>query len=329
MELLTHLADSALSYTRMDTVDALRFFFISAACTILSVSLADSLRSRFIPYGARATSGPAQSAATESKPSTPAPSSRESTVTRSLDYLASLQVPHSYFMQFYVVSVLSSIFWALQLLFHGPAFQAIATRIHPDHLQPAMSTNQVMVCWGFMLVQGVRRLYESRSFAKPSSSKMWFVHWIAGLAFYLAIAVALWIEGAGTVLKHKLTLEDFNLTSRWSGRLLVCVPVFTLASGIQHDCHHYLSSLKKYTLPEHSLFSLILCPHYTAECMIYLSLAVMAAPGDELINKTLLSALVFVAVNLGITASSTRLWYRRTFGENAVRGKWNMVPFIY
>ncbi|KAL2848120.1 hypothetical protein BJY01DRAFT_212309 [Aspergillus pseudoustus] len=326
MDFIARMIDTALSIANMDAVDALRAFFIFAACTILSVSLPDSLRSRFIPYGARATSTPPVEAET---PASPTSSSSASPVTRALDCVAKLRVPHSYFTQFYVVSVLSSIFWALQLLFHGAAFQAIATRIGPEHLHPAISVNQVMLCWGLMLIQGLRRLHECLSFSKPSTSQMWFVHWLAGVAFYLAVAVAIWIEGTGTVLSHELSLDDFSLATRFSGRTLFCLPIFILASGIQHDCHHYLYSLKKYTLPTHPMFSKLVCPHYTAECMIYLSIALLAAPKGEIVNKTVLSALAFVTVNLGITASTTRQWYRQKFGEEAVRGKWNMIPIIY
>ena len=102
-----------------------------------------------------------------------------------------------------------------------------------------------------------------------------------------------------------------------------------MASGLQHDCHHYLFSLEKYTLPTHPLFNSIVCPHYTAECAIYLSLALLGAPRGEQVNKTLLSCLAFVAVNLGITAASSKQWYRARFGEDAVRGKWKMIPWIY
>ncbi|KAL4779689.1 hypothetical protein BJX76DRAFT_351605 [Aspergillus varians] len=317
----------------MDAVDALRAFFLFAACTIISVSLPGSLRSRFIPYGARATSTAAveseTSASTPTPKSTSASPSSASSMTRTLDYVATLRVPHSYFTHFYVISVLSSIFWALQLLSHGRVFQAIATRIRPEHLHQGISINQIMLCCVLMMVQGVRRLHECRIFYKPSSSKMWFVHWFAGIGFYLAVAVAVWIEGSGTILSHQLSLDDFSLTTRFSGRTLLSLPIFLIASGIQHDCHHFLFSLEKYTLPTHIMFSRILCPHYTAECMIYLSLALLAAPKDEIVNKTLLSALGFIAVNLGVTASTTRQWYREKFGEGAVQGKWNMIPFIY
>ncbi|KAL4953412.1 hypothetical protein BDW69DRAFT_4813 [Aspergillus filifer] len=347
MDFIAHFVDTALSSANMDAVDALRAFFLFAACTIFTVSLPDSLRSRFIPYGARATSAAAAQSETSVSSSTTKPAFKSSSasfsssslssgppvgspVARALDYIAALRVPHSYFTQFYVISVLSSIFWALQLLSHGRAFQAIATRISTEHLQQQhVSINQVMLAWGLMLIQGVRRLHECLSFSKPSSSKMWFVHWLAGLGFYLAVAVAVWIEGAGTIQSYKPSLHDFNLTSRFSVRTLISLPMFIIASGLQHDCHHYLFSLEKYTLPAHPMFSYILCPHYTSECIIYLSLALLGAPLGETFNKTLLSAVFFVAVNLGITASTTRTWYMQKFGDAAVKGKWNMIPFIF
>ena len=109
-----------------------------------------------------------------------------------------MKVSHGYFAQFYIVSVLSSLFWAVQVLSRGAALQAVATRIHPDRLQNAMSLNQVLLCWTLMLVQGTRRLVECLALSKPSSSQMWLGHWLIGIAFYVAVSVAIWIEGAGT-----------------------------------------------------------------------------------------------------------------------------------
>lgn len=124
-------------------------------------------------------------------------------------------------------------------------------------------------------------------------------------------------------------MDDIEVTMVPSLRTFLCLPLFLFASGVQHDCHHYLFSLKKYSLPTHPLFRTIVCPHYTAECVIYLSLALLAAPPGELVNKTLLAALGFVAVNLGVTAGTTKNWYMQKFGADAVRDRWNMLPGVY
>ena len=124
-------------------------------------------------------------------------------------------------------------------------------------------------------------------------------------------------------------MDDVKVTMVPSFRTFLCLPLFLFASGVQHDCHHYLFSLKKYSLPTHPLFRTIICPHYTAECVIYLSLALLAAPPGELVNKTLLAALGFVAINLGVTAGTTKKWYMQKFGADAVRDRWNMLPGVY
>ena len=60
-----------------------------------------------------------------------------------------------------------------------------------------MSIDQIVLTWSLMSIQGVRRLLESSLLAKSSESKMWFVHWLLGIAFYLAVGISVWIEGAG------------------------------------------------------------------------------------------------------------------------------------
>lgn len=155
-----------------------------------TVSISSSLRSRFLIYGPRATS----------TGSGPRPTARNTSGL--LDYLATWQVPHSYFTQFYIVSVLSSVFWGFQLFFRGGVFKAIASRVSEEHRLQSMSWTQVMICWLLLAMQGSRRLWECFHFAKPSTSKMWFVHWLLGLSFYLAAGVAIWIEGSGMDKLH-------------------------------------------------------------------------------------------------------------------------------
>lgn len=112
-------------------------------------------------------------------------------------------------------------------------------------------------------------------------------------------------------------------------KTLIGLLAFFLASGAQHDCHVHLAGLKKYSLPTHELFRGIVCPHYTAECVIYAAIAVVAAPERYVVNRTVVAGLGFVAVILGVSAKTNREWYRARFGEEAVRGKWAMVPGVF
>jgi 3-oxo-5-alpha-steroid 4-dehydrogenase 3 len=105
--------------------------------------------------------------------------------------------------------------------------------------------------------------------------------------------------------------------------------IFFFAWFTQYNCHRYLASLKKYSLPEGGLFNYLICPHYTCECLLYLSLAIIAAPEGKLYNRTLTCAMVFILVNLGVTANGTKAWYSKRFGQIKVRGRWKMIPLVY
>ena len=104
---------------------------------------------------------------------------------------------------------------------------------------------------------------------------------------------------------------------------------FLAAWSAQYRCHRYLAGLKKYTLPEGGLFQYLVCPHYTCEFLLYLSLAVTAAPEGQWINRTLACAVILILVNLGVTANGTKAWYIEKFGRQKVQGRWKMVPFIF
>jgi len=63
--------------------------------------------------------------------------------------------------------------------------------------------------------------------------------------------------------------------------------------------------------------------------MIYVAIAIAAAPKDQILNKTVLAGLCFVVSNLAVTADSTKKWYIEKFGAENVKGRWRMVPFVY
>ena len=79
----------------------------------------------------------------------------------------------------------------------------------------------------------------------------------------------------------------------------------------------------------HPIFQVLVCPHYTAECVIYLSLAIISAPAGAVVNKTMIIAFIFVSTNLAMTAMMTKEWYERKFGKEAVARKWKILPSVY
>lgn len=105
-------------------------------------------------------------------------------------------------------------------------------------------------------------------------------------------------------------MNAFNLT-----RIVACVFVFFQSSYQQYHVHKYLASLTEYRVPDHPIFKKtnLICPHYGFEVNIYLALAILTARGPRIFNVTMLCAVVFVAVNLGITADLTKKWQMEKF----------------
>jgi len=133
--------------------------------------------------------------------------------------------------------------------------------------------------------------------------------------------------------------------SRW--KLLPAIPTFTTfqilqittgvvlflsGSIIQTTVHNHLRDLKArgaYSIPTHPLFKYTLTPHYFAECMEYLGFALIDAPAGQFFSTNMLCCLVFVVVNLGVTADGTRAWYIEKFGADKIKGKSRMIPFVW
>jgi 3-oxo-5-alpha-steroid 4-dehydrogenase 3 / polyprenol reductase len=133
----------------------------------------------------------------------------------------------------------------------------------------------------------------------------------------------------GALLRRRLCPWTLEFTPEALLRLAIAVPLFFFAWISQYRCHRHLAGLKKYSLPDEGMFRHLISPHYTCECLIYLSLAIVAAPEGYLCNRTMLSALIFVAVNLGVTARGTKSWYVEKFGSDKVALKKVMIPFVY
>lgn len=163
-----------------------------------------AVRSRYIAYGSRAT--PINDRDQIDFQNDGKRFAEESTATANktlesleslLERLDAIQVPHAWFQHFYIVSVLSSFFWGVQILIKGSVMQALCHRFWSSTQAKGMAVDQVVLTWSLVTIQGVRRLLETSLLVKSSGSKMWFVHWLLGMAFYLALGVSCWIEGAG------------------------------------------------------------------------------------------------------------------------------------
>lgn len=71
-----------------------------------------------------------------------------------------------------------------------------------------MSADQTILAWALLSVQGTRRLLESMTTRVQSKSKMFIAHWLLGIVFYLAMGVAVWIEGIGIEAPAQFGVAD-------------------------------------------------------------------------------------------------------------------------
>ncbi|OTB20572.1 hypothetical protein K445DRAFT_50743 [Daldinia sp. EC12] len=297
-----------------------QLFYVLAAATVLGIAAApESIQRLLTQYGARTTTA-GTSNEKEGRKANNGP------LVNIISWVTSVgKVPHSWFIHFYILSVSCSVFWAAQFLSHGKILESIV-RNQVRSEETSMSLNQVIIAWALMSLQGARRLYESVALLRPSPSKMWVVHWLLGVAYYFCTSISIWIEGSRSI--QSSDRRTFSAETP-SFNTVFGVITFLASSFMQNRCHNYLFQLKKYSLPEEGLFQYIVCPHYTCECMLYLSLALITAPAGHFYNRTLICALLFVTANLGITAKGTKKWYSEKFGRERVQGKWKMIPGIF
>ncbi|KAI1106312.1 hypothetical protein F4804DRAFT_52534 [Jackrogersella minutella] len=315
-----------------------QLFYVLAAATVSAIAATpESIQSLLTQYGARNSVGDVPSSNGEKQGDNGPLIGIVSWVT------AVGKIPHSWFIHFYILSISCSVFWADQFLRHGTIMELIV-RNQASSERTSMTTNQIIIVWILMCLQGARRFYEYVAVIRPSSSKMWIIHWLLGMAFYFCTNISIWVEGSSRYRRVSLFctfLKSSRIDSIQSSERMIFnieAPSLKMGFGVlmflsswiaQYRCHSHLSRLQKYSLPSDGLFQYLVCPHYTCECALYLSLALVAAPKDHLYNKTLLCAVLFVAVNLGVTAKGTKKWYIERFGHERVQGKWIMIPGIF
>lgn len=170
-------------YSGMELSFLCRAFFGLGAVVSIGGILLPSFRTHIMNYGSRSTTITTSSSK---------PKESKDFIDRILRVVGSVQIPHSWFTHYYVVSVLSSCFWGYQIYTRGTVFKFLASHSHQG---TNMTVNHVVLAWTLMLAQGIRRLYESLTLTKPSQSKMWVGLWVIGMGYYIFIGIAVWIEG--------------------------------------------------------------------------------------------------------------------------------------
>jgi 3-oxo-5-alpha-steroid 4-dehydrogenase 3 len=79
-----------------------------------------------------------------------------------------------------------------------------------------------------------------------------------------------------------------------------------------------------YKIPRGGAFTLVSCPHYLAEIIIYIGLVII----QQGRRGNMWLVLAWVVANLGLAADKTHRWYQRTFISYPKKRK-AIIPFVY
>ncbi|KAI8927584.1 hypothetical protein BC831DRAFT_451973 [Entophlyctis helioformis] len=257
--------------------------FVLAILIVLTTALVPSLRRRLAPYGKTLQHTPATASRPQpaQAPQTPKQASNHGTPAKHVagpqtddadsgmsltDFLQSIEyIPRAAFTQFYVAGAMANTALGMILLMLTLS----------GTLLPLVS---VWLVWALVETQVLRRWSECKRWVAPQSpgSYMHITHFIAGIAFYVGMPLALVVEGSATALveyvaEHGRRVRQYELDVA-AGRdvevdafgrpifrmvrgenkgdqvttvVMVAVAVFVVASVVQMLVHSYLASLRK------------------------------------------------------------------------------------
>ncbi|KAK9458156.1 hypothetical protein V1511DRAFT_454229 [Dipodascopsis uninucleata] len=243
-------------------------------------------------------------------------------------------VPKRFFVHFYIVSVLLSA-WSIYMVVPCTLFKSCSNVMYLHHRDRMVFSwlRMSLFRWLFffksdvvslprastalivLFVQSARRWYECLYVEKMSNTARIRVgHYVVGIMFYVAAIPSVWCDA--------LEFENIHDTDLPPSGAIV---LYIFAAMGQFLAHQRLSQLKKYSPPPPSaLFQYIVCPHYTCEILVYVSIAWMCN-----FSKASISVLAWTTVNLCASAEQSRAFYVSKFGEECVAGRWNTIPLLW
>lgn len=201
---------TAVTYARdivagLSPAQACQLLYVLSAAAVLAVAaVPDTSRRLLTQYGARSFDNTASPSPSQDHKGQYREDTSKNVAPHNTGFLYHLvsgltsvgKIPHSWFIHFYILSLFCTMFWAVQFVSHGSVLEFLVQN-QLSKSTPSMTLGQVVLVWFLMGLQGARRLYEYLAVLRPSSSKMWIIHWLLGNIFYLCTSVSVWVEGSG------------------------------------------------------------------------------------------------------------------------------------
>lgn len=257
-----------------------------------------------------------------------------------------VQVPKSYFAHFYIYAaalhsallfvVLNVYMYGVELpdwMFH--AFDFLATK---GRARSGVTPESVLMALALMTVQVWFRMHECLHVNAPSKAKINVLHYLTGFFHYTCVGCGIVSHAPGLLRPHSLHVQGEEHTLKWIHIQLKLTNVTlmqVLAAGLfiwamkhQRIAHKILARTKRqaqqsggYGLPSGDWFELVSCPHYTAECLLYISLLTILGPD----HTTAILLLVWVLANQIMVALMSHQWYKDNFPNYSKKA---IIPYV-
>lgn len=237
------------------------------------------------------------------------------------------------FTSYYILLVIScalAIAFRLHLL--PAAAAAFVSNLISSCPPPGNHPRCLALVFILLLAHGCRRLTECvciHAWTKRPANALIF---LGGCGFYAMQIISYIFESSCADQDFLAALEQ----DASSAQGLTACAFFVFASLIQLRAHAHLAATPKnsfegrrngggYSLPRAAMFRVVMCPHYSAEILLYISFAVASY-----VSRTSVFALVWTAANLAVTAFRTRKMQIADGGAGAkLQVRWLIVPWVF
>lgn len=252
-----------------------------------------------------------------------------------------LEVPKVYFLHFYVyASVLLPVLLfsaaSVYVLGNPPPVWILWTleRLRGSRPEASpISKEAVLLALALMTAQVFRRMYECGFVNVDSGSRMNMAHYIIGYLHYTCVGLGILSEAPlfcggdaqqqapaplvcpmGVVVRH-----------------LLAAAVFVWAWLHQFRAHKIFARLKRengnrHVVPSGDWFEYVSCPHYLAECIMYLMVSLILGFPH---HRTMAIVLIWVVSNQIEVARMSHNWYREKFRDSYPPSRKALIPFVF
>ncbi|NXG56491.1 PORED reductase, partial [Hemiprocne comata] len=242
-----------------------------------------------------------------------------------------------WFTHFYVVSMLWNGFlliWLFQAEFLGGSLPSWIQQVHYAFGRGSQSEDTGNEHFSALLVllllwlHSCRRLAECLWTSVFSSGVIHIVQYCFGLGYYLAVGSTVLCQVPTNIRNGK----ELSVQIQWYH--IVGVVMYIWASLRQHRCLVILANLRKsksgkvvslsHSVPFGDWFETVSCPHYFAELLIYVSMAITLG----FHNVTWWCVVMYVLFNQALAAVLCHEFYQKNFSSYPKHRK-AFIPYVF